>query len=104
MRTAKEQAFFEQGVMMGCLISERDFIMRKQMTPTSNPGSVQARIDRTLQAKDKSDRDYVIVKYHALSGQVFTTQGQWYEMQELFNECSRQAYENHTSVDYVVVS
>lgn len=64
MRTAKEQAFFEQGVMMGCLISERDFIMRKQMTPTSNPGSVQARIDRTLQEEFQARLDREVQKMH----------------------------------------
>lgn len=69
MRTAKEQAFFEQGIIMGSLISEKDFVMDKQMTPTSNPGSVQARIDRTLQGQfqarlDKAIEEKAATVYH----------------------------------------
>jgi len=45
------------------------------------------------------------VTYHAENGMTFTLSNvNWYEMQEAFNELSRQAYENGTSVKFVVVS
>lgn len=45
------------------------------------------------------------VTYHALDGQIFRVRNVvWYEMQEAFNECSRQAYIAGTEVDYVTVT
>lgn len=47
----------------------------------------------------------VTVQYHALNGQIFTKSGvKWFEMSEAFSCLSREAYENDTSVDFVVVS
>lgn len=44
------------------------------------------------------------VKYFAKDGQVFTlTDVKWYEMQEAFNELSRQAYEAGTECGHVEV-
>jgi hypothetical protein len=43
------------------------------------------------------------VTYHAKNGMTFTLDTVWYEMQETLNELSRQAYENDTEVNFVVI-
>ena len=44
------------------------------------------------------------VEYHAKNGQVFTQENVvWYQMQEAFNELSRQAYLAGTEAEYVLV-
>jgi len=44
------------------------------------------------------------VTYHAKNGMTFTIDAVWYEIQEALNELSRQAYENDTEVNFVVIS
>lgn len=52
---------------------------------------------------NRKDRDYIMVEYHALDGTVFYAHGPWYEMQELANDCSRQAYEADTALSFIVI-
>lgn len=67
-----------------------------------------AEIDQAI-AIDRAERyeyDETLntVEYHAANGMVFELDGvKWYEMQEAFNELSRQAYEAGTYVNYVIV-
>jgi len=60
------------------------------------------RFGQQLQERESSPGK-VRVDYHAMNGQVFTTETVWYEMQKAFNELSRQAYENDTTVNFVIV-
>lgn len=44
------------------------------------------------------------ITYHAKNGMTFTIDKVWYEIQEGLDELSRQAYENETEVNFVVIS
>jgi hypothetical protein len=57
--------------------------------------------DRTY-ATGGPQKNYV--EYHAMNGQVFTLDAWYYEIQEALMELSRIAYENDTSLHFIVIS
>lgn len=44
-----------------------------------------------------------VFEYHAKNGQVFTLEAWYYEASETLSELSRQAYENETEMDFIVI-
>lgn len=61
---------------------------------------------RTITIRDAAE-DFTprraIFEYHAKNGQVFVKGAWWYEAQETMDELSALAYENDTSLDFLVV-
>ena len=66
------------------------------------PGKIE------ISASKERDKGYTMpqkndIEYHAINGQVFTATAWYYEIQEALMELSRQAYENDTSMDHIII-
>lgn len=52
---------------------------------------------------DANGTNMMVVTYYAINGDVYETKAIWYRIQEALNYLSQIAYENHTSVESVLI-